>query len=99
MFEGNAHFAWMGVMDVQLLEAENFSTAGFHHDDFIADLLRYGFLGGVVEPHGQRPSGFIVIHFYLVHILSPSLIASVMYDVIRKPEISFSSFMTAQAHR
>jgi len=83
---------------VQALETDHPSRFVLHQDDLIARLLTYVLVFGISEPHGQGISRSVIEHLHFGHILSPSLMASVGYAVIRKPS-EFFLFATAHVHR
>jgi hypothetical protein len=69
---------------IEAFEADNAAIAVLHQDDFIASLLGDIFALRLAKPDSERAPCRVEVNIQLGHILSPSLIASVRYAVMRK---------------
>src|SRR5213079_2320187 len=76
-FEDDADVVWIGGVEVELLEPDDAAVIILHQNDFIARLFDNSLPSRVVEPHCEGVAIVVVKDSHRVHIVSPSLIASV----------------------
>ena len=94
----HAHRLGSFARKVQPFEPDDAPLAVFHQHHLFARLLADVFCLRTPKPDSEGAPRRIIIDIHFGHVRTPSLMASVGYAVMRKPEPS-SRFVTAQTQR
>ena len=76
-FKRHLKMLGFGDREIELFKADDMTGLVLHEDDFLTGFLADVLALRIAKPHGERIAGLVVKNFYLGHIRSPSLIASV----------------------